>query len=74
MNPGGTILIFKTNASNKLQIETLRSVFDNKNSVIEWSIDMEDVDRVLRIVCTDGSAEDYIREIRQKGLDCEELP
>ncbi len=74
MNPGGTIYIFKTNISNELQIETLRGVFETKGSIVEWSVDMEDVDKVLRVVCTEGTPDECIDELKKKGLNCEELP
>ncbi len=67
-----TILVFKTNISKQSQVKKLSSVL-NKPEIINWNIDLEDCDKVLRIV-TDGLTVDkIIYEVNQTGVYCAEL-
>lgn len=67
------ILIFRTNIhtpSDKLRVGEF---FTAHRQVQEWNVDMEDVDRVLRIVSHDLRAADIIRHVNTIGYECQEL-
>lgn len=66
------IHIFRTNVADEAQRETLRGVLDLEE-VIEWSVDLEDIDKVLRVVCTAGDADIYKQKVKVQGFICEEL-
>lgn len=65
------ILIFKTNINTKLDLNRLSVMLRKISGIIRWSLDMEDVDRVLRIEVTDENAEsEIIRLANNSGIYC----
>jgi len=68
------VLIFKTNIKTKKKAMTLNTIFTCYSDIIKWSVDTEDVDKVLRIVST-GRIEEYdiIHILKNSGLYCEVL-
>jgi hypothetical protein len=72
VNANTNIFIFRTNISSEAHRDELRSIFENMG-VLDWSVDLEDCDRVLRVVCRTGEPDDYIREVVGRGFECEEL-
>lgn len=69
------LLIFKTNISTKQTVETLKALFRHYLLIFDWSIDMEDADRVLRIEATEDLREkEIIQLVRDFGVRCEVLP
>ena len=67
------ILVFKTNimdGNDKLLLEQTMSVL---GTIEEWSIDLEDVDRVLRVVSHETGPEEIITKVRALGFECREL-
>ena len=68
------ILVFKTNIHQKNDIENVRNIFSKDKNILAWTIDIEDVDKVLRIEATTvnitGNVEDVLNEA---GYFCREL-
>jgi hypothetical protein len=72
MNPEPEILIFRTNiAQIHPDCKTSRAL-NAKREILEWSIDTEDVDCVLRIV-SQLDAKTIISTINELGFECSEL-
>ncbi len=68
------IHILKTNINNKLRVNTIKLLFNAHPDIIKWSIDLEDIDKVLRIETTKTlSKDDLIEQIKARGFQCEEL-
>lgn len=68
------LLIFKTDIKSKKKVKKVKQLFDTNIEILDWSIDVEDVDNVLRIEGVDGINEKRIIEFtRAKGFYCEEL-
>ncbi len=67
------ILIFKTNIKHKKDVQSIAPVINNIPSVILWTIDRSDVDKVLRIEATDNVIETICNKIQYAGYSCEEL-
>lgn len=67
------ILVFKTNISTESEKARAGQVLSGHPQIAEWSIDTEDVDRVLRIVSPYLGASDIIHLISHAGFDCREL-
>ena len=44
------ILVFKTNLSNRKRVKLISPLFQNHPVIRDWSVDLEDCDRILRIV------------------------
>ncbi len=73
MNPSPiNILVFKTNICTKADCSIVKERFDTITSIIEWNIDTEDIDRVLRIV-TQLPEQDIITILNKLGYACSEL-
>jgi hypothetical protein len=63
------LLIFRTDIKSKKKIKSLKSIFNNHSDIIKWSVDLEDIDNVLRIEATTNLSEgDVIDLIEIKGF------
>jgi hypothetical protein len=68
------LIILKTDIQNSSKLEILKRLFRTKKEILDWSIDMEDRDNVLRIQARNNLEEgDIIRMTRAYNLLCEEL-
>ena len=67
------ILLFKTNISHESEKKLLEIILDNNPSIQNWSIDMDDIDCVLRIESFTLSHNEIIDLINQHGYKCREL-
>jgi len=67
-----TILIFKTNITRKVEVKKISSLF-NKSEILNWNIDLDDCDKVLRVVTDKLSPQIIISEMKKQGFDCAEL-
>lgn len=68
------ILVLKTNIEDIHSKERLRPILDNHPAIEQWTIDTEDVDKVLRIVAKpELSYKEVIQLLNQESIDCEEL-
>ncbi len=67
------ILIFRTNISSALQKENLKAILNAMDHIEDWSVDMEDVDRVLRIVSRQPNTNEIISKLTNAGYECSEL-
>jgi len=66
------ILIFKTNIRSKSKAKTLQPIFNNHPVIADWSVDTEDVDKVLRIESTGMLPEvEVIDMVQHLGFYCE---
>ncbi len=68
------IFIFRTTihtANDRLRVA---QVFDNLPGVNKWTVDLDDCDRVLRVVCTNLAPSRIERGVQALGYECEELP
>ena len=68
------ILIFSTNIHTKKDLRRLTPVLDNDKRVNDWNVDMDDIDRVLRIATGQMTSEDVILLLTEAGFHCRELP
>ncbi|MEC3907428.1 hypothetical protein VOI54_10390 [Tamlana sp. 2201CG12-4] len=68
------LLIFKTNINTKKKVKALKSFFDSHTSITKWSIDLEDIDNVLKIEAAIGLNEsNMIDQIKTQGFYCDVL-
>jgi hypothetical protein len=68
------LLIFQTNIDSKHHLDVVSSVFKKHSAIIDWSVDTEDIDKVLRIEATENLYEkDVITMLDANGLYCNEL-
>jgi len=69
------LLIFRTDIESKKSVKAIRSLFNDHSNIINWSIDLEDVDKVLRVEAIESLNENDISKlIGLNGFSCEPLP
>jgi hypothetical protein len=67
------IFIFKTNIQTEFDKLRIKNVLDASQKVLKWNIDMDDADRVLRIVSDCLRPEQIISVLDYVGFECTEL-
>ena len=69
------VLIFKTNVSSNYDVTIVNSLLSKFPQIKRSTIDLLDVDKVLRIECMNNLELEIIsNKIKQLGFSCEELP
>lgn len=65
------LLIFKTNIVNESRIKKVNALLAYNPGLMDWSVDMEDRDKVLRIEAEDQVIESDVMEIVNSwGVEC----
>ena len=60
-----------TNINSKEQLDILKPHLNNHNSIIRWSIDLEDIDAVLKVITTNNLKEhEIIHLLDSEGYQC----
>lgn len=55
-------------------MEALKPVFSKQRAISRWSVDIEDIDNVMRVVTKARLPEmDIIKMVRNLGFECEAL-
>lgn len=67
------IHIFKTNIKQIAPNCVIDQILTNHLDIEQWSIDVEDIDCVLRVVSEKLKAEEIINLINATGYECQEL-
>lgn len=68
------LLLFRTDIKTKKKVKTIKSLFNNLSTITKWSIDIEDIDNVLRIETIDDLNEkDIITLLKTCGFYGEAL-
>ena len=67
------ILIFKTNIQTECDRQHLQNRLDTNDHILQWNIDLQDVDRVLRIISKTLTPQQIISIINHNGFECAEL-
>jgi len=68
------IHIFKTNIETNTDVNFIKILLNSDPKINQWSIDLEDIDRVLRIEANKSlNKQDIIDKIKYKGFICREL-
>ena len=68
-----TIFIFATNIKTERDKAIISAVLNDTPEIEQWSIDLEDIDSVLRIVSPTLNAEKIIQIIKEQDFKCSEL-
>ena len=69
------LFILRTNIKTKSKLNSIKSLFNNHSKIIEWSIDLEDIDKVLKIRSVKNFNENDLKNLLNlKGFNCEALP
>lgn len=68
------VYVYKTDINSPSLIESVKPLLNSYQYISDWSIDIEDIDNVLRIISVKLLENDIIRIINSKGFICEALP
>ena len=67
------VLIFKTSINNKKQATKVAKLLNEAGDILRCNIDLQDVDRVLRVEAINVSNREIIAIMQKAGYFCEEL-
>jgi hypothetical protein len=67
------VLVFRTNIRHNDDIRQLAPTLDGCLGILRWSVDLTDVDKVLRIESQDDDHSKVIGLMNTAGYFCEEL-
>ena len=67
------VYVFKTDINSASLIESVKPLLNSYQYITDWSIDMEDIDNVLRVVSVELLENEIIQIIKSKGFICEAL-
>ncbi len=68
------ILIFRTDIKSKKKVKTIKPVLNSQDYIHKWTIDLQDIDNVLRIEAKNKITEQKVMNlIRNKGFYIEEM-
>jgi hypothetical protein len=70
---GTEILVFKTNLTDTRRIHDIEPMLDVHPDIIQWNVDLNDCDNVLRIVSRNVAAQEIETMLLGAGYYCEEL-
>ncbi len=68
-----TIHVFKTDVRNRKNVSALAPHLQNIEGIIRWNVDLQDIDKVLRVECASVPATLIEKSVRKAGHFCEEL-
>ncbi|PIF70809.1 hypothetical protein [Flavobacterium sp. 2] len=66
-------MIFATNIKTETSKNKIAAFFNTNKSILQWSIDQEDIDCVLRIISENLNAGQIIEMLNFLDFDCKEL-
>lgn len=67
------VLIFSTNVAAPEQVTEVQPVLSAVPSIRDWNIDLEDCDKILRVVSNDLSPRYIETLLNNAGFNCTEL-
>jgi hypothetical protein len=67
------ILVFKTDVRSRKRVTSLAPHLENMKGITKWNVDLQDVDKVLRVECASISPDTIEKIVRQAGYYCKEL-
>jgi hypothetical protein len=67
------ILVFKTNIHKKDDILKVSDIFNRNKDILAWNVDLEDIDRVLRIEAIANISSKVKLSLSHAGFYCREL-
>ncbi|GAB5401494.1 MAG: hypothetical protein Aureis2KO_30790 [Aureisphaera sp.] len=69
------LFIFRTDIKSKKKVKLIKQALNRNVEVLRWSVDLEDIDNVLRVEATEFLSEKDIMDlIGEKGFYIQPLP
>ena len=67
------ILVLKTSLVFSSDVEKAGTLLDSHPQIVNWNIDLEDCDKVLRAECCGLTETDIVEVLRRAGYEAEKL-
>ncbi len=67
------IFIYKTNVSTPVHVRQVKLLFERMVSIKQWTFDLEDCDKILRIEAIGLQPETVALLLEEAGIFCEPL-
>ncbi|MBS1753866.1 MAG: copper chaperone [Ferruginibacter sp.] len=67
------IFVFKTNLANTRHINKVKPALNKHPFIKDWNVDLQDCDKVLRVVSDNIPSKEIEQIIVNSGYDCVEL-
>ena len=67
------VYVFKTSVKYKKQIKQIAKELNKISQIQEWNFDLEDCDKILRIVARNLNSMLICNLLNSLGIDCNEL-
>lgn len=67
------VLVFRTNVRYKKDVKKIASELNLHPMISKWNVDLDDDDRILRIVSKENNAAVFVAIVENAGFSCEEL-
>ena len=67
------ILVFVTNVADKMAVSKVKPLLTAIPAITDWNFDLDDCDRILRIVSNDLCPRKVEKLLHTAGFDCYEL-
>lgn len=71
--PPINILVFKTNVTNNSQASKLVNVLEKMDGILNWNLDLEDWENILKIEFSELKTETLYRQLSEFDIEIEEL-
>ncbi len=68
------MLILKTDINNRYDFRTVKNRLKGYYRIDEFTIDLDDRDKVVRVIGDNIRSNDVVNKIKSYGFLCEELP
>jgi len=67
------ILIFRTSVNAQKHVQQVAALFNSIKLIKQWSFDLDDCDRILRVVSLNVQPETIENLLRTEGIYCEHM-
>lgn len=62
------IIILSTTVNNSTDLQYISQVINGFTEVFEWSVDLEDCDKILRVVCRNNIGNELVKQLGVLGI------
>ncbi|MEP2025625.1 MAG: hypothetical protein ABJH98_08110 [Reichenbachiella sp.] len=68
------VLVFRTDINTRKRMDQFAWIFNQHPFIKDWNVDLQDVDKVLRVEASDSLSETDVIDMAQTfGFNCEAL-
>jgi len=62
------IIILSTTVNNSIDLQHVSQVTSDFPEITEWSVDLEDCDKILRVVCDHNIGDKLVEQLGAQGM------